>query len=148
MKGRRLLIILGGIVLTISICCVMLFIISLFAPESEEESNTELPPTSVSTSFPTETQTITPTSVPTLTNTWTPSPTFTSTPPFLMTVGNNTNLQMGPGADFDSLRIAEQGELLPVYSKDETSQWLLVDPLNYIWIRSSIAVLSLSLIHI
>ena len=142
MKGRRLLIILGGIVLAISLCCVGTFIISLFAPESEEDSITDLPPTSPNTAIPTVTQTITPTSVPSATNTWTPSPTFTPTPPFLLTVGNNTNLHMGPGGEYDPLRIAEQGELLPVYMKDETSQWLLVDPMNYIWIRSSNAILS------
>jgi hypothetical protein len=91
---------------------------------------------------PTETLTRTPTKRPTVTNTVTSSPTFTATPPFNLIVGNDTNIQTGPGSSFESARIAEQGEALPVYARDDSGNWLLIDPENYFWIRSSVATLS------
>ena len=104
--------------------------------------------TPVNTSTPSFTPTQTPSATSTVTLTPSITPTSTPTPPYTLIVGNNTNLQSGPGSNFNSARVAEQGENLPVYGRDEQGTWLLVDPQNYYWIRSSIATLNAAITEI
>ena len=125
-------------------CCSTLFAPQSTSTEPETEKTEIGQEVIAQTTIPspknTKTAVPSPTKLPT--STATPTPTFTPTSAYSLTVGNNTNLMTGPGTEFDSVRIAEQGEKLPVYQRDENGNWLLVDPTNYIWIKASIATVS------
>ena len=86
-----------------------------------------------------QTPTTTPTIPPTATNT--SKSTSTPTPSAYLTLINNANIRSGPGQSFKVISVRAHSNILPVYGKNEDGTWLLVDPVNYLWVASSMGTL-------
>jgi len=95
-----------------------------------------------STPTPKLTATQSDTLTPTATQTHTPTATPTSTPAADLVLGGNTYLRVGPGPNYQAKQMVYRGTALPVYSRDEKGQWLLVDPLQGLWVQSYGSTLS------
>jgi len=90
-------------------------------------TRTPLPPTATFTPTATDTPTLTPTSTP--------------MPVAQFTVSGSANIRSGPGIEFPVAKGALQGEVWPVYGKNADGSWLLIDAINYWWIKTSLGTL-------
>jgi len=76
----------------------------------------------------------------------TPQPTETTTP---LSYGNatviaaNCNLRSGPGKNYAVVGNAKQGDVFPVFGKDETGEWIQVDWEKQVWISASLLKLDI-----
>ena len=104
-------------------------------PESVEEIN--------NTNTPTESKTFTST-----VELLEPSPTIT---PTLSPIGNVTvtvnlaNLRSGPGTTFEVVGSSSFNDILPIYGKDESSEWIITDWKEGVWISTTIVELDVDI---
>jgi len=57
----------------------------------------------------------------------------------------NSNVRSGPGLDFTIKKVLKVGEEFKIYGRTEDSSWLLIDPLEQLWINNSVITVDISL---
>jgi uncharacterized protein YraI len=75
----------------------------------------------------------------------TPAPKYTSTPYPIdnaIVTANLCNLRSGPGTDYSIVGSVEKDDVVPIFGRNENSDWLLIDYSQSIWIAASLVKLN------
>jgi len=75
----------------------------------------------------------------------TPTPKYTSTPSPIdkaVVTANLCNLRAGPGIDYSIVGSVEKDDVVPIFGRNENSDWLLIDFKQSIWIAASLVKLN------
>ncbi|MGC9332488.1 MAG: SH3 domain-containing protein, partial [Bacteroidales bacterium] len=75
----------------------------------------------------------------------TPTPKFTSTPSPIdnaVVTANLCNLRAGPGVNYSVVGSVEKDDVVPIFGRNENSDWLLIDYGQSIWIAASLVKLN------
>ncbi len=137
---RTIVLLVIGIVVT---CCFSIILLGAFgdSPEEQIEESSEVEEEISAGADPTSTEIAT-------TATAVPSSTPTPLPIFTGTVNQNANLRSGPGADFDVVGSLTEGESVSIYNRDDSGEWLLVEPDEEVWIWVQLVALTTQITEI
>jgi hypothetical protein len=128
---------------------VVLFIVQMACAETPNTVNplTDTPTgpkisdvTTTSQASPTKNNTATLTLPPT--NTLPPTITSIPTPSASFVLASNANIRTGPGREYPVADGAQKGDTLPVYGRNEDGTWLVIDPINPLWVFVDLGTLS------